>query len=250
MRTVWFGALALAALSSGANADPAAEQKVRDALKAFAPGVQIDAIAPSPMAGVYEVVTAGRIAYVSADGKFLIRGDLVDIANKRELTSERSGELRKVALDALPDAKYIVYPAKDPKHEVTVFTDIDCGYCRKLHGHMAEYNDRGITVKYLFFPRAGLGSESYKKAVSVWCAADRGKALTDAKAGKDPESKTCDNPITEEFQLGLKVGVGGTPAVYTDAGAQLGGYVTPEQLWSKLEAAKGNEEPKKSTAAK
>ena len=247
MRTLWFGALALAALSSGANADPAAEQKVRDALKAFAPGVQIDAVAPSPMPGIYEVVTQGHIAYVSADGKFLIRGDLVDLANKREITTERSGQLRKVALDQVPVTKHIVFAAKQPKHEVTVFTDIDCGYCRKLHSHIEEYNDKGITVKYLFFPRAGLASDSYKKAVSVWCAADRGKALTEAKNGKDPEAKTCDNPVTEEFQLGLKVGVGGTPAIYSESGQQIGGYLTPEQMLSKLDSM---DEDTKSTAAK
>ena len=250
MRSVWFGALALAALSSGAYADQAAEQKVRDALKAFAPGVQIDAVAPSPMPGVYEVVTQGHVAYVSADGKYLIRGDLVDMGSKREITSERTGQLRKVALDAIPDSKHIVFAAKQPKHEVTVFTDIDCGYCRKLHSQISEYNDRGITVKYLFFPRAGLASDSYKKAVSVWCSADRPKALTEAKTGKDPDlNKTCDNPVTEEFQLGVKVGVNGTPAIYADSGAQIGGYLTPDQMLSKLDSMKESDAPK-STAAK
>jgi len=249
MRCSLFGALALAALSTGASADPAAEQKVKDALKAFAPGVQIDAVAPSPMPGVYEVITSGHIAYVSADGKYLIRGDLVDMTSKREITNERTGELRKVALDAIPDSKHIVYPAKQAKHEITVFTDIDCGYCRKLHAHMSEYNDRGITVKYLFFPRAGLASDSYNKAVSVWCAADRGKALTDAKSGHDPEVKTCDNPVTEEFQLGVKVGVAGTPAIFAESGAQIGGYLTPDQMMSKLESLKQGD-ASKSTAAK
>jgi thiol:disulfide interchange protein DsbC len=249
MRSLWFGALAMATLSSGASADPAAEQKVRDSLKAFAPGVQIDAVAPAPMPGIYEVVTQGHVAYVSADGKYLIRGDLVDMSTKRELTTERTGALRKVALDAVPDAKHIVFPAKQAKHEVTVFTDIDCGYCRKLHSQIAEYNDRGITVKYLFFPRAGLGSDSFKKAVAVWCAADRGKALTEAKSGRDPEFKTCDNPVTEEFQLGVKVGVSGTPAVYSDSGTQIGGYLTPDQMLSKLDSMKDGD-ASKSTAAK
>ena len=248
MRTLWSGALVLAALSSSAHADQAAEQKVREGLKAFAPGVQIDAVAPSPMPGIYEVIVQGHVAYVSADGKFLIRGDLVDMSTKREITSERTADLRKVALDAVPDAKHIVFPAKQEKYEITVFTDIDCGYCRKLHSQISEYNDRGITVKYLFFPRAGLGSDSFKKAVAVWCAADRPKALTEAKTGKDPELKTCDNPVTEEYQLGVKVGVGGTPAIYADSGAQLGGYLTPDQMIGRLDSMKAD--VSKSTAAK
>jgi thiol:disulfide interchange protein DsbC len=250
MRSYWFAAAALVALSSSAPAagDPAAEQKVRDALKGFAPGVQIDSVAPAQIPGFYEVVTQGHVAYVSADGKYLVRGEVVEMASKRELTAERVGALRKVALDAVPDNKHIVFSAKEPKHSITVFTDIDCGYCRKLHSQIADYNDRGITVKYLFFPRAGLASDSYKKAVSVWCAADRGKALTEAKSGKDPEMKTCDNPVTEEFQLGVKVGVSGTPAIFADSGTQIGGYLTPDQMASRLDAMDAPQS--KSTAAK
>ena len=229
-------ALALAAAAGGAAAGDPTEQKVRDAIKSFAPGVQIDAVAPSQVPGFYEVVTAGRVAYVSADGKYLLRGEMVEIASKRELTTERLSALRKATLDSVPEAKAITYAANDPKHTVTVFTDIDCGYCRKLHAHMAEYNDRGISVKYLFFPRAGLSSDSFKKAVSVWCAADRNKALTEAKNGKDPENKTCENPISDEFNLGMKVGVTGTPAVYAENGAQIGGYLTPDQMTTRLEA--------------
>jgi thiol:disulfide interchange protein DsbC len=121
---------------------------------------------------------------------------------------------------------------------VTVFTDIDCGYCRRLHTQMADYNNAGISVEYLFFPRAGLGSESFTKAVSVWCAANRNEALTHAKNGDAIENKTCDNPITEEFELGRKIGIAGTPAVIADDGTQIGGYLTPEQMVARLDQLK------------
>jgi len=239
MRTPWLATFALAALSSSAFAagDPN-EAKIRDALVAFAPGVKLDKVSASEVPGLYEVVTSGAVVYVTSDGKYLVKGEVVELGSKREITEERMAAIRAESLNSMPDSKAIVYQAKHQKHEVTVFTDIDCGYCRKLHAHMTEYNDRGITVKYLFFPRSGLGSESYKKAVSVWCAGDRLKALTDAKAGKDLEGKTCDNPIAEEFQLGMKMGVAGTPAVYAENGTHIGGYVTPDALATRLDAIK------------
>ena len=165
-------------------------------------------------------------------------GALWDIGAKRNLTDARLAGLRKGALDVVGANERIIYPASQPRHVITVFTDIDCGYCRRLHQQMAEYNNAGITVEYLFFPRAGIGSESYDKAVSVWCAADRNVALTKAKNGEAIENKTCTNPIAAQFDLGHKVGVSGTPAVIAEDGTQIGGYLTPEQMIARLDQIK------------
>ena len=126
---------------------------------------------------------------------------------------------------------------------MTVFTDIDCGYCRKMHSHIAEYNERGIQVDYLFFPRSGPGTPSFAKAVSVWCAKDRQSAFTAAKAGSDPAPLQCDNPVSEEYKLGIDVGVDGTPTVFAPDGSKIGGYLTPDQLQAQLERVAAQEKP-------
>lgn len=230
--------LLLALVAGGTLAADPAEQKVQDAIKTLVPDARIDSITRSELPGFYEVVLGGQPLYVSADGRYLISGALWDIGAKRNLTEARLAGLRKSTLDAVGVDQRIVYPASQPKHVITVFTDIDCGYCRRLHQQMAEYNNAGITVEYLFFPRAGIGSESYDKAVSVWCAADRNAALTKAKNGEPVENKTCTNPIASQFDLGHKVGVSGTPAVIAEDGTQIGGYLTPEQMIARLDQIK------------
>ncbi len=214
----------------------ASDGKVEAAIKTLVPNAQIESIAESKIPGLYEVVLPGHVVYVSADGKYLVQGSLYDVQNKLDLTENTRAGMRRTELAKVGRSQRIVYPAKDEKYAVTVFTDIDCGYCRRLHQEMAQFNDMGITVEYLFFPRAGIGSESFDKAVSVWCADDRLKALTDAKAGVSLDKKQCDNPIAHDYQLGQKIGVTGTPAVYAKDGTQLGGYLAPAQLLQRLQA--------------
>lgn len=229
--------------STAVLADVAGEQKVRDAIKSMVPTATIDSIADSAMPGFYEVVMGGNVLYVSADGKYLMQGRVYDVGTKRDLTEAKEAVLRKVKVDEVGNDKRIIFAAKNPKHKVTVFTDIDCGYCRKLHQEMAQYNDLGISVEYLFFPRAGIGSPSFDHAVSVWCAADRNQAMTDAKAGTQVEKKTCANPIAEAYQLGQKVGVTGTPAVIAEDGTMIGGYVPPAGMLERLNALKTKTSP-------
>jgi thiol:disulfide interchange protein DsbC len=131
----------------------------------------------------------------------------------------------------------VIFAPDKPKHTVTVFTDIDCGYCRKLHREIDGYLKAGIRVRYLFFPRAGLGSESFNEAVSVWCAADRQQAMTDAKAGKPIEAKTCENPVIDHMQLGESLQISGTPAIVLESGDLVPGYVPAERLAAMLQAA-------------
>lgn len=177
---------------------------------------------------------------MSDDGKFLMQGSMYDLANKRDLTEARMAGLRRDALAKVPESKRIVFAPKDPKYTVSVFTDIDCGYCRKLHSQIEQYNQQGIAVQYLWFPRSGLNTPSYDKAVSVWCAADRKKAFTEAKAGAEPKTAKCDNPVAEEFDLGQRLGVSGTPSVIAPDGTQIGGYLTPEQMRARLDGLAAN----------
>jgi thiol:disulfide interchange protein DsbC len=111
-----------------------------------------------------------------------------------------------------------------------VFTDIDCGYCRKLHSQIKDYDRQGIQIRYLFYPRAGMDSESARKAEAVWCAKDRHQAMSDAKRGKSVSYRRCDNPVREHYLLGQAVGVTGTPALVLENGELIPGYIPPNRL--------------------
>ena len=228
-------AAVIGAVSLSAAAQDTGDAAVRAAILSLVPGAKIDSIAEARMPNFYEVMMQGQIVYVSHDGKYLLQGSVYDIATKTDITEASRAVQRTAALKTLGKDKRITYAPASPKHTITVFTDIDCGYCRRMHQQMADYNKLGIAVDYLFFPRAGVGSESFDKAVSVWCAADRTKALTDAKAGSALDKKECANPIEEEYNLGNKIGVNGTPAVIAKDGTQLGGYLPPDQMLLRLD---------------
>lgn len=233
-------ALGLTALSAAAvhAAESPADAAARKALGQLVPQAKIDTVEPAPLPGFRQVMVGGQLIYVSDDGQYLLQGSLYDTRTKHDLTAARIARESKAKLDAVPAAKRIVFPATGgtEKYKVTVFTDIDCGYCRKLHSQVAEYNKRGIEIDYLFFPRAGIGSASFDKAVSVWCAKDRNAAFTSAKAGKSPAPAKCDNPVAEEFKLGAQVGVDGTPTIFAADGSKIGGYLPPDQMLAKLQS--------------
>lgn len=224
-----------AARGNQAASAPEAEAKVRASLAALVPDVKIERVGPAPMAGFQEVVAGGRVVYVSDDGAYLLQGTVFEIATRTDLSERARAGLRREALAELGPELRIVFAPDAPKHTVTVFTDIDCGYCRRMHQEMAQYNELGIAIEYLFFPRAGIGSESFEKAVSVWCADDRHQAMTEAKNGVEMPRRNCANPVTRDYDLGQRIGVEGTPAVYTEDGTQLGGYLPPRQLLQRLE---------------
>jgi len=223
-----------APVAKPAAAKPASDAGLRAAIEKAVPGVTIDSIKPSIIPGYKEVAIAGRVVYVSNDGKYLIQGSLMELESRDNLTAASEGALRRGVLDAVPRERRIIFSPAKPKYRLTVFTDIDCGFCRKMHTQIADYNKAGISVEYLFFPRAGENSEAWNKAVSVWCAPNRQKALTDAKADRPVAKKTCTNPIAKDFELGRKIGVDGTPAVYGPDGTQLGGYLSPADMLAKL----------------
>ncbi len=198
-------------------------------------GKKVTEIKPSPLPGLYQVTAPPMVFYMSKDARYVINGDIVDLKNKMNISSPARTAAKKAALDQISEKDMIIYKPKKVKHVVTVFTDIDCGYCRKLHSEIAEYNKLGIEIRYLAFPRAGIGSESYKKAVAVWCAKDRKTAITNAKRGIQISSKPCDNPVAKEYHLGEELGVNGTPALVLDNGEVVPGYVPPARLGALLD---------------
>ncbi|MGD8407137.1 MAG: DsbC family protein, partial [Thiohalophilus sp.] len=188
--------------------------------------------------GLYQVTVPPQVFYVSPDARYVFDGDVIDMQDRRNLTQEYRDKAALAAVEEVGEESMIIFAPDKPEHTVTVFTDIDCGYCRKLHEHIDEYNKLGIAIRYLSFPRAGLNSPSYQKAVSVWCADDRKQAITDAKQGKPVPNKTCENPVADEYKLGQRIGVTGTPALLLETGELIPGYIPPKRL-----AAMLNKEP-------
>ncbi|MCB1758641.1 MAG: DsbC family protein [Gammaproteobacteria bacterium] len=229
--------LALAGMPVAA-ADSEGAAKVRNSLGMLLPGLRFGEITASPIPGLYEVVIGHKLAYVSEDGRYLMQGTLLDIELQRNLTEPRLNAIKSKAITGLDENLMVIFgPEKEPaKHNVTVFTDIDCGYCRKLHSEIDSYLEKGIRIRYLFYPRAGIGSNSFKKAVSVWCADDRKAAMTAAKAGKAIEERECDNPVRADLALGEQLGVSGTPNIVLDNGKMIPGYIPADRLLAILDS--------------
>ena len=204
-------------------------------LAALVPDMEPDHVVETPLDGVYEVRFGSVIVYLSADGRYMLRGDLMDLDARRNFTEEARQSTRAEAVGALGEASMIVFAPDTVKHTVTVFTDVDCGYCARLHRQMADYNRLGIRIRYTAFPRAGIGSPTYDKMVSVWCAADQHTAMTDAKAGMSVEAVRCDNPVRDHYEAGQAIGVTGTPAIVLESGELIPGYVPAQELASRLD---------------
>ena len=179
--------------------------------------------------------------YVSADGKYMLNGELVDLDKKQNISKMAWAKFRKAEIAKVPASQRIVFAPAHPKVTISVFTDVNCAFCRALHEHIAEFNKAGIAVEYMAWPRegvtttAGRPTPTYTEMVSVWCASDRKAAFTSATAGSAPKATTCTNPVKDQFELGLKLGIDGTPTIYGPDGRVLGGYVTPDQLLKALQ---------------
>jgi len=206
---------------------------IRANLEKIMPGITIDSVSVLDSTGLYEAVINGEIVYFSKDLRYVIQGDVVSLETRQNITENKRVSLRKQALAGLNEDDMIVFSpdeSQKTEHTLTVFTDIDCGYCRKLHQQMDDYNDLGIRIRYMAFPRAGIDSASYDKAADVWCAKDRKKAMDDAKDGITVSADNCDNPVKQQYNLGRKIGVKGTPALFLESGQMLPGYVPPKRL--------------------
>jgi thiol:disulfide interchange protein DsbC len=168
--------------------------------------------------------------YATADGRHLFVGSLIDLKKELNLTREAQKGVTVKRLAGVNESSMLIIGPKKAKHTLTVFTDVDCGYCAKLHLEVPELNKNGIRVRYLFYPRAGAGSNSYKRAVAVWCAKDRVKAIGDAKARKPIDMKDCKNPIADHYNLGQGLGLNGTPMLIMDDGTIINGYQPAPEL--------------------
>lgn len=223
------------------KAAPAKGEDIRVQLAKKLPGAKPEDVRPTPIAGMYEITLGGSTAYISADGKFLISGDLYEIASKTNLTENRRVETRVKSLATVKESDVISFGpnASAAKHNIMVFIDVDCGYCRKLHSEIAELNKLGVRVRYAAYPRSGPGTESWAKMEAVWCAKDRRDALTRSQLGQDVGAAKCGaTPVASQFRLGEVMGVNGTPAIFTEAGDYLGGYLPPQQLVAQLDELK------------
>lgn len=219
--------------ASNTPADPRAE------IASKIPGAKPEDLRPSPIPGMYELMRGTDAAYVSSDGKYAIAGDLFDIGANNNLTETRRRDVRVKLIQAVPETQMLVFGPKDPQYTITVFTDVDCGYCRKLHSEIGEYNRLGIKVRYLFYPRTGPDTESWHKAEEVWCSPNRNDALTRAKRGEDLKVKTCaGSPVARHYELGREMDLRGTPAIITSNGDMLPGYVPPAMLAQQLRASR------------
>ena len=219
-------------ITSTAQADA---KSVEAALKQTLPTIKPDAITGSPIKGVYEVVVGARLFYVSEDGRYLMQGSMVDLKTREDVSEKKLSTARLDALKKVGIDNMIVFKPETTKHVVYIFTDIDCGYCRKLHSEIKNYLKEGIEIRYLFFPRAGEDSASFDKAVTVWCSRDRNAALTRAKTGENIARKTCKNPVADHLALALAMGAHGTPMIVTEKGTILPGYVPSDELSKILE---------------
>jgi thiol:disulfide interchange protein DsbC len=210
--------------------------EVRERIQALVGGEREIAIAESPLPGILQVRLGGDIVYMTDDGRYLLQGRLLDLETRQDLTDEARGEIRRELMNDLDRDQLISFGTDEADYEITVFTDVDCGYCRRLHEQIDEYNDAGIRIHYAAFPRAGVGSGTFEKMVSVWCAGDQQSAMDLAKAGGTPDPADCDSPVAEQYQLGQAMGVTGTPALLTPDGQLIPGYVPPGDLKSRLDS--------------
>ncbi len=206
-------------------ADP--DQTIRTTLKALQPEMEVLSIAPSPMPSIYQVeLKGGRQLYASADGHYILQGYLYQYQNGQAVNlTEQAQETAVIReIRAIPEKDMVVFAPPEPKTEITIFTDTDCPYCQKLHAEVAELNRRGVTVRYLAFPRQGLSSHGARVLQSVWCARDRQAAMNLAKTQEEVPAARCDSPVARQYALGQQIGIQGTPAIILANGQIIPGY--------------------------
>ena len=230
------GSLLLAAVPVAADEDEKLEI-VRAKLSVMFEQLEPEHINPSPVDGWYAVQKGSTIAYVSDDGRYLLQGDLIDLDTEINLSEASRNNARRDLLANLDQDRLISFTPDDVEYTVTVFTDVECTYCRRLHSQIDEYLAQGIEVRYLLYPRYGPASQSWITSEEVWCASDRHKALTAAKLDRKFESSACDASIVQDhYILGQQVGLTGTPAILLEDGTLISGYLPPDKLKQRIEA--------------
>ena len=235
--TLFAAALAVA-LPAGA-ADPASadanvESTIKQKIEALDAGLAVESVSASPASGLYEVaLQGGDYLYVTEDAQHLLAGNLYELREEGlvGITEVRRQTKRRDLIATVPRSDMLVFPPADgTTASIAVFTDTDCGYCRRMHTEIADYHALGIEVRYLAYPRAGVGSPTYDNMVSAWCAKDPLDALTALKRGEEIPAKQCINPVAEQYELGQEIGITGTPSILLPDGQLVPGLVGAEQL--------------------
>ena len=213
-----------------------AENEVDELKKSLAqrlPQYEVSRIDATPVEGLYQVILGGQVIYMTKDARYMLDGNLIDLSTRKNFSEDAMSEIRLSQIDKLGEEKMVVYTPEKTKHTITVVTDIDCPYCRRLHSEMDQYLEGGVKVRYIFMPLKGQGD--YKTTVTVWCSADQNDALDKAKAGTKLEAKDCENPIDEHMKVAKNLGVRGTPAIILQDGSMLPGYVPANKLVIELD---------------
>lgn len=229
----WFSLLLLLAFTLPCKGEvPLAVKRVFSQL---VPGEIGKNITEAPLPGWFQGQVGSRLFYVDSTGEFLLDGQVFNLKTRTNLTAIALNTFRQELLSGVDEASMVLFKAPDERYRVSVFTDVDCGYCRKLHNSMADYHRLGISVQYLAYPRAGMGTPTARIMESAWCADDPVKALTRAKQGKKIKQLECTNPIIDHYRLGNALGVKGTPAILLESGHLVPGFVEAPQLLQMLE---------------
>lgn len=214
------------------------QEDIKASLAIISPSLKVEEITQTAVPGVYQIVAGPTILYSDATGKYFFEGPLYHLeANKdfTNITAERQAVFVKKTLDAVDPATMIVFKAPQEKTYITVFTDIDCTYCRALHKEVGDLNKAGVTVRYMAFPRVPAGQSSFIKAQNVWCAADRNNALTLAKQGEEPKPASCKDPVAMHQEIGKSLQFAVTPVIIFKNGTVMPGYLPAKELISMAE---------------
>ena len=219
----------------------ASQENIRESLKNILPdGTVIELIEPSPIPGIYAVYYGDlQPIYVTLDGSFFIYGDIykININSISNITEKSVAERRKLILQNIPSEELISFKSSNEQFSVIVFTDVDCGYCRKLHNQIDEYNSLGISINYAAFPRSGLGTSAFTKMVGAWCSDNPKDSMTKLKNNSPLDISFCENqPVSKQYIIGKKLGVDGTPAIFSMDGEMFPGYIEPEELLLRLKS--------------
>ena len=220
---------------TSAIANDALKKEFQKSLSRLSSDFEISDVKETPIKGIYQVTIGPDVIYMSRDGNYVLKGEILDIGNRRNLTEDFHAQKRINLLNTIADSEYIEFSSTKTKNHIYVFTDVDCGYCRKLHRDVPELNSMGIAVRYLAYPRAGVDSIIGEEMRNVWCAENRQKALTTSKNRQPIEVKICDAPIARHHALGRELGVTGTPAIFLENGRKLPGYIPPDELYEQIQ---------------
>lgn len=196
------------------------------------PQYEVSHVDKTPVEGIYQVIIGGQVLYMTKDAQYMLDDNLIDLSTRKNYTEDAMSGIRLSEIDQLGEEKMVVYTPETIKHTITVVTDIDCPYCRRLHSEMDQYMASGVQVRYIFMPLKG--QSDYRTTVSVWCAKDKNEALDKAKGGTQLKVKDCDNPIDEHLKVAKSLGVRGTPAIILQDGSMLPGYVPANKLITEL----------------